>query len=209
MRPVNKNKYTPSSYIFRPYGNAKDDLILAIGAYCSFCERPGYFSALDVEHVRDKKTHPKRKYSWRNFLLSCKNCNSIKSTKSILNMFFPTVHNTYRIFTYDSSGKIHINSTHITTNTDNTKAQNLIDLIGLDRRPGHQLYSPKDKRWSERQDVYKLATKYLPEYQAGNITLSILIDLALAKGFWSVWMTVYANEPIVVADLISKFPGTA
>ncbi|MDE1359055.1 HNH endonuclease [Vibrio aestuarianus] len=208
MRPVTKCRFTPISYVYDPYGDAKDELIQAIGSYCSYCERPGYSSALDVEHIRDKKTHPKRKLLWRNFLLGCKNCNPVKSTKSILNMYFPTVDNTYEILNYDRLGQVTINTARLTTLAEINKAQRLIDLIGLDRRPGHPKFSKNDKRWSERQDAYLLAEKYLPKYQAGDVDADTIIELAKAKGFWSTWMTVFSSEVAVLKKLISDFPGT-
>ncbi|ELB2078611.1 hypothetical protein QNZ73_004754 [Vibrio parahaemolyticus] len=208
MRPVTKSRFKPSSYIYDPYGDAKDELIEAIGGYCSYCERPGYSSALDVEHIRDKDTHPNRKFLWRNFLIGCKNCNPVKSTKSILNMYFPTVQNTYEIFNYDRLGQVTVNTVLLTTQADKDRAQRLINLVGLDRRPGHPNFSKKDKRWSDRQDAYLLAEKYLPKYQSGDIDVETIVDLAKAKGFWSTWMTVFSGESAVTSKLIQDFPGT-
>ena len=208
MRPVTKSRFEPSSYIYDPYGDAKDELMEAIGGYCSYCERPGYSSALDVEHIRDKDTHPRRKFLWRNFLIGCKNCNPVKSTKSILNMYFPTVHNTYEIFDYDRLGQVTINTVRLTTQADQDRARRLIDLVGLDRRPGHPNFSKKDKRWSDRRDAFLLAEKYLPKYQAGEVDVDTIIDLAKAKGFWSTWMTVFSGESAITNRLIRDFSGT-
>lgn len=192
------------THIVRPKG----ELIEAIGSYCSYCERPGYSAALDVEHMRDKYTHPKRMFLWRNFLLGCKNCNPVKGNKSILNMYFPTISNTYDIFIYDNLGHVSINTTLLTTQTEQNKAQRLIDLIGLDRIPGHPNFSKKDTRWSDRKDVYLLAEKYLPKYQANEIDVETVIDLAKAKGFWSIWMSVFSGEAAIIQKLKSDFPGT-
>lgn len=208
MRPITKSRFTPSLYIYNPYSDAKDELIEAIGGYCSYCERPGYSSALDVEHIRDKYTHPNRQYLWRNFLIACKNCNPVKSTKSILNMYFPTVHNTFEIFNYDQLGQVTVNNSLLTTQADKDRAQRLIELVGLDRRPGHLQFSKKDKRWSDRKDAYFLAEKYLPKYKSGDVDVDTIIDLAKAKGFWSVWMTVFSAEANVTIRLIEDFMGT-
>lgn len=207
MRPLTKRNFSPSKYIFDPYSSAKDELIDAIGPYCSYCERHGYFSALDVEHIRDKYTYPNRMLLWRNFLLGCKNCNPIKSTNSILNMYFPTVHNTFEIFEY-SNGIVTVNQRMVTTQAQRDKAQKLIELVGLDRVPGHPKYSQKDKRWSERRDVYLLAQRYLPKYTAHVVDADAIIDLAKAKGFWSIWMGIFQNEPIIVQRLKNEFQGT-
>lgn len=208
MRPITKSRFKPSSYIYKPYNNAKDELIEAIGGYCSYCERPGYSAALDVEHIRDKDTHPNRKYLWRNFLIGCKNCNPVKGTKSILNMYFPSVHNTYEIFNYDHLGQVTVNTQFLTTQSERDRAQRLIDLVGLDRRPGHPKFSKKDKRWSDRQDAYLIAERCLPKYKSGDVDIDTLIELAIAKGFWSVWMTVFSAEPDVITRLVKDFPGT-
>ena len=83
MRPIDKSLFISNQVSYIPYGEAKPDLIAAIGKYCSYCEREGFSSALDVEHIEDKDTHPALTYLWSNFLLSCKNCNSIKNAKEI------------------------------------------------------------------------------------------------------------------------------
>lgn len=208
MRPVTKSRFQPSSYFYAPYADAKDELIEAIGGYCSYCERPGYSSALDVEHIRDQYTHPERKYLWRNFLIACKNCNPIKGTNNIQNMYFPTVDNTFEIFNYDQLGQVTVNTVLLTTQSERDRAQRLIELVGLDRRPGHQQFSRKDKRWSERIDVYLLAQRYLPKYKSGAVDVDAIIDLAKAKGFWSIWMTVFSAETNITIRLAQDFPGT-
>ena len=123
-------------------------------------------------------------------------------------MYFPTVHNTYEIFNYDQLGQVTVNTVLLTTQADKDRAQRLINLIGLDRRPGHPYFSKKDKRWSDRKDAYLLAEKYLPKYQSGDVDVDTIIDLAKAKGFWSTWMTVFSAEPAVTNRLVQDFPGT-
>jgi hypothetical protein len=48
MRPVNKDLFTANKIIYNPYGDAKNDLILALGSFCSYCEREAYSSALET-----------------------------------------------------------------------------------------------------------------------------------------------------------------
>ena len=55
MRPVDKSLFQGNKQSYIPYGDAKDDLIKAIGGFCSYCERQGFRSALAVEHIQDKK----------------------------------------------------------------------------------------------------------------------------------------------------------
>jgi hypothetical protein len=35
-----------------------------------------------------------------------------------------------------------------------------------------------------------------------------MIQLALARGFWSIWMTIFENQSEVKKALIESFPGT-
>lgn len=206
MRPIDKNLFTSNLTIYNPYGEAKDDLILALGAYCSYCERQGYSSALDVEHINDKDTHPQEKFLWNNFLLACKNCNPIKSTKSVDNCLMPHIDNTFVVFSYLESGFVILN-----LNTDTSikeSAQNLLELVGLDRTPAHPQYSPKDKRWQERKKVWTLAQRYLLKYQKNKYDIEIIQDLLIANGFWSIWMDIFKDYTEVQALLINTINGT-
>ncbi|EKP0279724.1 hypothetical protein JGK46_003629 [Aeromonas bestiarum] len=207
MRPINKSFFKGNKASYNPYGSAKDDLITAIGSYCTFCERNAYSSALDVEHIKDKHTHPLRSLLWRNFVLGCKNCNPIKGNQQILNMYFPTVHDTFHIISYSPlTGAAYVNTAVCTTPQTVSMAQGLIELVGLDRTPGHPRYSMKDKRWSERQDTFLFAQKYFSKYLDGDIELDTLIDFAKLKGYWSIWMEVCKTDAVVIGELIDKFP---
>jgi hypothetical protein len=61
MRPVEKGAWPTTladptvQKTYSPYGTAKDDLIAALGEYCSFCEWEQPYSSLAVEHVQAKK----------------------------------------------------------------------------------------------------------------------------------------------------------
>jgi hypothetical protein len=63
------------------YRQAIFDLVSGIGAYCSFCEMriPGHLLA--VEHRAPKSLYPTYTVLWRNFLLVCRDCNSIKGSR--------------------------------------------------------------------------------------------------------------------------------
>lgn len=209
MRPINKELFTINKTEYIPYGNAKDDLFSAIGQYCSYCERTGYSSALDVEHVKDKDSFSSLKFNWDNFILSCKNCNSIKGKKTVDNTLLPHIDDTFNVFIYLEGGYIDINRVNVIKGTDlETKTQNLINLVGLDRIPGHPKYSHKDKRWNDRKKVWELAKKYLISYEAGKINKEVIIDLAEGYGFWSIWMQIFKNHSVVKNELIEKFNGT-
>ena len=75
---------------FSTYQEARPDLILAFGEYCSYCEMH-LDASLAVEHVQPKDLNPGLALSWSNFLLGCTNCNSTKSNKApgLANCFWP------------------------------------------------------------------------------------------------------------------------
>lgn len=208
MRPVDKSRYTLNEDEYNPYGTAKPHLIRAIGKYCSYCEREGFSSCLDVEHVEDKDAHPNKEFLWDNFLLACKNCNSIKSTKEIhfANILLPHLQQTFLPFEYLESGYIKIKDDVV----DPVKVQvlALIDLVGLDRRPGHPNYSTKDDRWQERKQAWELSKKYREKYIAGNCDIETIVDLSENNGFWSIWMNCFDCSPEVQRALIDGFVGT-
>jgi uncharacterized protein (TIGR02646 family) len=208
MRPVNKELFTTNQEIYNPYGDAKDDLISALGSYCSYCERYGHYTALDVEHINNKNHYPEQEFNWSNFLLACKNCNSIKGNKEINLSLMPHIDNTFIIFKYLESGLIIINQELIDTLEITTNTQQLLDLIGLDRVPGHPRLSNKDKRWQERKKVWEIAVRYLDKYQSQECDIETIRDLALANGFWSIWMTIFEDYDDIKQELISAFPGT-
>jgi uncharacterized protein (TIGR02646 family) len=208
MRPIDKTLFTTNQIEYNPYGLAKSDLLAAIGNFCSYCEREGFSSALDVEHIQDKDTNPDLTYLWSNFLIACKNCNSIKGTQIInfANILLPHSSNTFGAFEYLESGLIKV---HDNLDEDlKPKAEEIIRLVGLDRRPGHQRYSSKDDRWQERKQAWELATKYLQKFIELRCDSETIVDLALKTGFWSIWMSVFYDQMEVLRDLINNFVGT-
>ncbi len=208
MRPVDKTRYTTNQVEYNPYGDAKPDLIAAIGKFCSYCEREGFSSALDVEHIEDKDAHPDKKFLWDNFLLACKNCNSIKGTKEIdfPNIILPHLQNTFSPFEYLESGLIKIKDEVVEPSRSRVVA--LVELVGLDRRPGHPRYSTKDDRWQERKQAWELSQKYRQKYIAGKCDIETIIDLSLTNGFWSIWMSTFEDFLEVQRELIDSFQGT-
>ncbi len=213
MRPIDKNLYTKNQATYNPYGNAKDDLFEAIGEYCTFCERRGHSSALDVEHiehVEKNKKNPKE-FEWNNFLLACKNCNSCKLTKEIIGILLPHKDNTYELFDYLESGFIQY---HPSLSEEKKKqAVALINLTRLDRvkyRKGYNttVYSGNDTLWSDRKKAWTLAQRYLKKYQLNDCDIETIKDLALESGFWSIWMRAFESFPEVQKELINSFKGT-
>jgi len=203
MRPVNKALYQENRSTYNPYGDAKKDLIGALGEYCSYCERRGFDSALDVEHINDKATHPLQKCQWDNFLLACKNCNSIKGTQPVDNCLLPHRDNTFIAFSYLESGFVQVNTQH-----SGEEALNLMNLVGLDRTPAHPNHSPKDTRWQERKRAWELGVRYRQKYDNAECDGQTVVDLALGYGFWSLWMGLFGEYPEIKEGLTRKFAGT-
>jgi len=215
MRPIergaNPNDENNNKIIFVDYGNAKPFLINKIGDYCSFCERKAFSSALDIEHILPKSL-PEFEYltnNWDNFLLACKNCNSVKATIffQFNDIYLPDRNNTFLIFEILEGGLIKINKN--LTEEQKTKTQNLVNLVGLDRKPGHKNFSSKDERWKERKTTWELAERYKQKHIEGKADEETIIDLAKSIGFWTVWMTVFKEFEKIKQLLINNFKGTA
>lgn len=103
MRPVLRGD-TPTdeegrAIEYGDYKDARDDLIDRMGDYCSYCE-VALHSQVDVEHVQPKSLNPELELEWKNFLLACGNCNSIKGNKEVelSDYYWPDQDNTLRAF---------------------------------------------------------------------------------------------------------------
>jgi len=219
MRPVDKkDKFNPNGtpLEYKPYGDAKPDLINEIGDYCSFCGKHLTRSALAVEHIYPKsykndagvKIYAHLQYQWNNFLLACVNCNSVKGTKdtAAMNPFLPHEDNLLCYIEILEGGLAQVKDTVTGDNLE--RAQAFVNLVGLDRGPNHPNYSNKDDRWEYRLKAHELAERYLDKYQRGETDLETISTLAKIKGFFAVWFTVFEQHNIVKKALISAFKGT-
>lgn len=212
MRPVNKGPSPQTHY--QAYPDALDDLAARLGLYCSYCEQP-ISHAPEVEHVQPKSLVPALATAWSNFLLGCKTCNTIKGKQPVTptTTAFPDQDNTFRALTYLPDAQITVQSTMPRQQTDLIQAT--IDLVRLDRHPTNRLQRDRpgrrDKRADFRKDVWDEAVRTLDYYQQepNNPVLSdMIIKLAQAKGFFSVWMTVFQDHPAMLNRFIAAFPGT-
>lgn len=222
MRPIEKGPWPITSDVppvpktYSPYGAAKDDLIAALGAYCSFCEWEQPYSSLAVEHVQAKKyrnpagvaIYEHLAESWDNFLLACRHCNSIKGDQDVVlpGSYLPHLTNTWHCFTFRQGGLVELSQSLAAPEL--AAATILLELVGLDRRPGHARYSAKDRRWQKRYHAWQLAERYEAKYAAGKADAETVCDLAKECGFWSVWMIVFVAYPAVQAELVAAFKGT-
>jgi len=91
--------------VYATYGSAQSDLVARIGGYCSYCERQ-IETHLAIEHVQPKSLVPAESLSWKNFLLSCVNCNSSKSDLPVVlaDFLWPDTDNTLKALVYREGG---------------------------------------------------------------------------------------------------------
>ena len=185
---------------FARYRRAKRDLLDRLGAYRSYCERTG---DLHVEHVVPKHHRPDLAGEWTNFLLGCVNCNSIKLARnnSRDGYTWPDDDVAWSPFKYLPEGVVQIADDLAPDNR--AKAERLFQLVGLGRRPTTDP-TASDLRYLRRQEAWRTA-ELAQRASAGSDTV---VPLAKATGFWSVWMTVFEDQPGICAALREAFAGT-
>jgi len=216
MRPVERGpvplEADGSNKVFTSYGNARRDLIDRMGQYCSYCNQK-LPSSLAVEHVQPKNPNPTLELVWTNFLLGCTNCNSTKGDKPVHlpEYLWPDVHNTHLAFIYTPDGKINVNPR--LSDTLKVKAQNMLDLVGLQSYPDNPTAS--DRRWLNRKDAFVKANVALVLYQSAAAKgAATEFEKALGlwasdNGFFSIWMFVFNAYPDVKRQIVLSFKGTA
>ena len=216
MRPIIKsirNSATGTPLEFDPSRGAKHDLTNELGTFCSYCEKYVNRSSLHVEHIYGEKCRDMAgnliyghlKYRWDNFLLACVNCNSVKGNKDIavLNPYMPHENNLLHFIEIDIGASVQIKP--LVAGNEMLRTRAFIDLVGLDRTPGHPDYSDLDDRWENRLKVYDLANRQLAKYSLPNPTTDIenIIALAETNGYFSIWYYVFDAFDNVRQALIS------
>ena len=90
-----------------------------------------------------------------------------------------------------------------------------INLVGLDRIPGHPNYSDGDDRWENRMEAIDLAKRQFDKYTSTPIQTDLenILCLAKEKGFFSVWYYQFLGHNEVIEALINgitiePFKGT-
>lgn len=218
MRPIERGPVPTDKQglpvVFSDYKDARGYLIERIGYYCSYCGMC-VKASLAVEHVLPKSLYPGLEKNWTNFLLSCANCNSVKSDKNIVltDYFWPDRDNTMRAFQYGEGGSIGVHPD--LSAKDQTKAKNTIKLTGLDRRPGkgltvRQVRQARDNRWKVRKDTWGMAERAYDNLLKNNTTpmRDQIVDVAMAQGYWPVWHTVFQQDSDMLRRFKEAFPGT-
>ena len=208
MRPVDKGA-APADYV--KYQDAGPDLQERLGDYCSYCERQ-IETNLAVEHVQPKSVVPGLVRDWDNLLLACTNCNSTKGATPIqlVDYFWPDVDNTLRAFEYVCGGIIQPHGS--LTPKMAAKAVETLSLTGLDRYPGNGGQQPtaSDQRWLRRQQAWQKAEwcrDILAEQDTAE-TRELIVTIALGRGEFSIWWTVFALDIDMRRRLRLAFTGT-
>ncbi|OBQ45703.1 MAG: hypothetical protein AN484_00395 [Aphanizomenon flos-aquae WA102] len=227
MRPVVRGKNTK---VFKGHKDARRDLIKKLGEYCSYCEMR-IPSSLGVEHILPQSLFKDEKTNWENFCLACTNCNSTKkspmekrwdsswkhlhitSAKIAARSEFYWIDqdNTFRAFEYSKGGFVKVNPS--LASEEEIVAKATIKMVGLDKTPKPDMQM-KDRRWMNRKEAWETAEKYLESLRKCNDEellkqmQDMIVIHAVDKGFFSVWMTVFKDDPDMLNRFINAFPGT-
>lgn len=215
MRPINRGacptKDDGTIVVYTEYKNARKALIDRMGQYCSYCEAR-LPSGLAVEHVKPKKppgatqVNQIRALSWDNFLLACVNCNSTKGDTDVIiaDYLWPDSDNTFSAFVYAEGGIVRPAQSALSP-----KALNMIKLVGLDKQLDED--DASDRRWLNRKEVWDIAERARQRLVAGDTPdmREQIVETATGHGFWSVWMTVFAQDMDMLYRFIACLPGTS
>lgn len=211
MRPVTRGD-SPQDHDYDNYRDAFGPLVGRLGPYCSYCERlfPG---RLAVEHIQPKGL---RQYEdlvgrWENFLLGCDNCNGTKTDKDVLldQVYLPDRDNTAAAFEYTPDGLVVPAS-----NLDDEQraiAERTLKLTGLEK-PWSGITDENGEfvfvdRVSERMTIWLMAES-AKEDLAESPTQAMkrmIVKNAQSSGLFSVWMTVFHDDPEIRQMLIEGF----
>ncbi|ANB74382.1 HNH endonuclease [Paraburkholderia phytofirmans] len=217
MRPVVRGAWPTddegNQVAFSTYSMARGELIKRLGECCSYCEQH-LDSSLAVEHVQPKKppgavtNDPTREFNWENFLLACTNCNSTKSNHDIDldDHLWPDRDNTFLALIYKQGGLV-----EAAPGTEHTRAQNIVELVGLDKVPTdhEQETEASDRRWNNRReawDIAELSKLNLAQFDYPQMRAQIVLQI---QGYWSIWMTVFHDDPDMLERILDRIPGTA
>lgn len=208
MRPVDRGA-DPGP--FTDYRQAAPFLMQRLGDYCSYCERQ-IETNIAVEHIRPKDPVPGLALTWTNFLLGCNNCNSCKGDTNVNlpDYVWPDTENTMRAFQYRAGGFVDPHPALVPPL--DAKALATIRLLGLDKFPGNAGREPteSDRRWLRREQIWKMATDYRAKLAANNAPdfRQAIVDLALSRGAFSIWWTVFDGDADMRRRLREAFVGT-
>lgn len=226
MRPLDRGPVPVIDGITKKVSDYKDwrqHLIDALGNYCSYCNM-ALNDSPQVEHVVPKRPQPGQPAGsmtdWNNMLLACGPCNRAKGNRpnSPETHYLPDYHNTHLAFEYsviahprNPRRRACIPTVRSTHGVNTRKALNTIELCKLDALTSNDRAT--DLRWKYRYEAWTVAQLWKAEWEAwgkteGQRFIELLVTAALAKGFFSIWYTMFATNPEVLNALITSFPGT-
>ncbi len=203
MRPVIKGNVPK---VYTHWSQARNDLGNQIGWYCSYCEM-GVTNMVEVEHIVPR-SHGGAPLSWTNFLLCCKYCNTVKRDRNTTTngYVWPDRDNTDLTFVYDVLSVV-----QPLANAVQAQATATINLMGLNRRPGGAVEpTDADTRWIFRLQTWVIAMQSLRNWQA-NASAVLAHQIALTAkghGFYSIWMSVFAAELVILDAIRNEFSNT-
>jgi len=211
MRPIERG---PAPRVYDDYRDAYVDLCGALGQFCSYCERR-IETHLAVEHVQPKSRRKALQTSWTNLLLACANCNSCKGKRAVrlARFVWPDTDNTARAFEYLRTGQVRVMPR--TRQPNRSRIESTLTLVGLDRIPGHSKKRKRalssDIRWRSRQEAFDLASRQVNDLVALDtpIVRQLIVDAAVGRGMFSVWMQAFRSDGDMRRRLIAAFRGTA
>ncbi len=215
MRPIERGT-SPHPGDFADYRDAFPYLQARLGPFCSYCERR-IATMLAVEHIQPKGL-PQYAHligQWDNFLLGCVNCNGTKKDKDVhlAEVFLPDRDNTTAAFDYSPDGKVA--PAAALTDGPRQMAKDTLALTGLDK-PLNAVLDENGQlvaidRVAQRMEVWLVAQRshgHLQHHPTDAIREQI-VETARGYGFFSIWMTVFLDDPEMRRRLIAGFPGTA
>jgi len=153
---------------------------------------------------------------WENFLLGCVNCNSTKGKKDVLldHILLPDRDNTFLAFTYRPDGTVSP-SAMAHAQGIGQRAADTLALTGRDKRSSEVVDENGKRvsldRVSQRLQTWALAEETKAEIDAnpGNESVrNLSVFLAQQSGFFSIWLTVFRDDPELCNRLIDAFAGT-
>lgn len=218
MRPVIRGTWPKNAddteINYKEYPQARGELINRLGEFCSYCEMH-LDTSLAVEHVKPKQppgataVMVERELDWHNFLLACTNCNSTKGNTDVVidNYYWPDSDNTFRALQYSVGGIVEP-ADDLSTD-EKIRAAATIRLTGLDKQP---LNDPEasDRRWKNRRETWDIAVRSKNNLSNSNYPemREQIVLTATGHAYWSIWMTVFKDDPDMLRRFIEAFPGT-
>jgi uncharacterized protein (TIGR02646 family) len=227
MRPIEKwavgHTLPDGTFVatnYNPHTQANRLLHENLDDFCNYCEV--FSDDLEVEHINAQSENPQLRTAWENFVLACGRCNGSdnKGVKPVdyAQMYYPHLNNTLLVFEYGEGGLVKINP-NLSTQSQQNKATELLDLVCLDKYPRNPKYPATvkyeqgfphaDTRWSHRSTAWEDAIRKLAKYEAHEINSESVARFAHQRGYFSVWFTVFKAHRDVKAALVHIFKGTA